>query len=484
MPSPATTPELIDRIRKSGLVAPSDLHTFLADPRSDPGSGSSRHILDRLTEVHLITKFQADRLAAGKYKGFVLGSYTILDRLGAGGMGQVFLAEHAAMRRFVALKVLPGNVCEDDIARERFLREARAAATLDHPNIVRVYDMNREGKLLYLVMEYVEGVSLQALVEKDGRRSAAAAASYAQQVALGLQHAHERGHVHRDIKPGNLLVDRAGVAKLLDLGLVRSESDGDSKLTSQLGGARTILGTVDYLAPEQALDSSNVDIRADIYSLGATLYFLLAGHPVFPEGRAGQKLMWQQWRDPAPIDTVRPDVPDALAAIVHRALAKKREERFQTPQEMADALGRWVGGLVPPDGRLIVAPPNRPFLGRSAPSSGSSRSSMRLPAPPPSENGATPHPASKLTLSGPASGVVQLDGDPSPEQATPRVLAEATVEDDRPRRRSSAATARIAEPAPTSRKALLLVAAISGLTVGLLFVVVAALLFALGIIRT
>ena len=483
MPAPATTPELIDRIRKSGLVSPSDLHTFLADPRSDPNGGSSRHILDRLTEAHLITKFQADRLGAGKYKGFVLGSYTILDRLGAGGMGQVFLAEHAAMRRFVALKVLPGNVCEDDIARERFLREARAAATLDHPNIVRVFDMNREGKLLYLVMEYVEGVSLQALVEKDGRRSIAAAASYAQQVALGLQHAHERGHVHRDIKPGNLLVDRAGVARLLDLGLVRSESDGDSKLTSQLGGGRTILGTVDYLAPEQALDSSNVDIRADIYSLGATLYFLLAGHPVFPEGRAGQKLMWQQWRDPTPIDTLRPDVPPALAAIVHRALAKKREDRFQSPQEMAEALAPWVGGLVPPNGGLIAAPPHRPFLGRSAPGSGNGRATKRLPTPPPSGTGATPLPATKFNLSGPASGVVQLDGSSGHDQATPRTLAETTVEDNVPHRHPAPASARIAAPAPTSRT-MIVVAAISGLTVGLLFALLAVLLFALGVVRT
>ena len=482
MPAPATTPELIDRIRKSGLVSPSDLHTFLADPRSDPNGGSSRHILDRLTESHLITKFQADRLGAGKYKGFVLGSYTILDRLGAGGMGQVFLAEHAAMRRFVALKVLPGNVCEDDIARERFLREARAAATLDHPNIVRVFDMNREGKLLYLVMEYVEGVSLQALVEKDGRRSIAAAASYAQQVALGLQHAHERGHVHRDIKPGNLLVDRAGVARLLDLGLVRSESDGDSKLTSQLGGARTILGTVDYLAPEQALDSSNVDIRADIYSLGATLYFLLAGHPVFPEGRAGQKLMWQQWRDPTPIDTVRPDVPAALAAIVHRALAKKREERFQTPREMAEALSQWVGGLVPPNGALIVAPPHRLFLGRTAPGSGNGRPTKRLPSP--SGGAETPFPPAKSASSGPASGIVQLDGSSGHDQATPRTLAEMTVEDELPLRHPVLASARIAAPGPTGRRTMILVAAISGLTVGLLFALIAVLLFALGIIKT
>ena len=473
MPAPATTPELIDRIRKSGLVPIAELQGYVAGAQPAPNPA---RLLDGLVDAHLLTRFQADRLGAGKYKGFVLGSYTILDRLGAGGMGQVFLAEHAAMRRFVALKVLPGNVYEDDIARERFFREARAAATLDHPNIVRVFDMNREGKLLYLVMEYVEGASLQTIIEKDGKRSIAAAASYAHQMALGLQHAHERGLVHRDIKPGNTLVDRAGVARLLDLGLVRSESDGDSKLTSNIGG-RSILGTVDYLAPEQALDSSNVDIRADIYSLGATLYFLLAGHPVFPEGRAGQKLMWQQWRDPTPIDSVRPEVPATLAAIVHRALAKKREDRFQTPAELADALAPWVGGLVQPHSGLIHAPPYRPFLGRGATASGNDRPSKR----PPSASGTpspTPKPAMILAHPTPISGVVRLDEPCESDQATPNAFASGvtTTVDDRPRP--------IAVPTPPSRRALVLVSAITAAAVGLAFAALAAVLFATGVIRT
>ncbi len=479
MPPPATTPELIDRLRKSGLVPAPEMQAFLTDLRTGPVEPDPVRVLDRLVEGHLLTRFQADRLGAGKYKGFVLGSYMILDRLGAGGMGQVFLAEHAAMRRFVALKVLPGNVYENDIARERFFREARAAATLDHPNIVRVFDMNREGKLLYLVMEYVEGVSLQAVVEKGGPRSAVAAASYAQQMAFGLQHAHERGLVHRDIKPGNTLVDRAGVARLLDLGLVRSESDGDSKLTSQLGGGRTILGTVDYLAPEQALDSSNVDIRADIYSLGATLYFLLAGHPVFPEGRAGQKLMWQQWRDPVPLDKVRPDVPPGLAAVVHRALAKKREERFQTPREMADALVPWAAGLVPPDGALILAPPYRPFLGRGASAPATDRPSQRALL---THSGWTAEARPKIPrATAPASGVVRLDNPLEQDQATPNALGSAsdTTVDDRPHPARP-----IPVPVPLGRSTLLLVAAATALGVTLLFALAAALLFASGVIRT
>src|SRR5262249_36147089 len=188
----------------------------------------------------------------------------------------------------------------------------RAAAALDHPNIVRVFDMCQEDKLLYMVMEYVDGISLQDLVAKTGPLDIAAACHYARQVAFGLQHAHELGFVHRDIKPANLLLDRVGVVKILDLGLVRSEADAEAGLTRQLD-SRSILGTADYVAPEQAVDSSGVDIRADIYALGATLYFLLAGRPLFPEGRTAQKLMWQQMKDPIPITRLRKEVPAELA---------------------------------------------------------------------------------------------------------------------------------------------------------------------------
>jgi serine/threonine-protein kinase len=377
--SPAA--DLLERIRKSGLVSAADLNPYLANAEPDP-----RELLRTMVERGLLTEFQSERLAAGKYKGFLLGSYKILGRLGQGGMGQVYLAEHAAMRRFVALKVLPTSVTENDVAKERFLREARAAAALDHPNIVRVFDLNREGKVLYLVMEYVEGTSLQHLVEKGGRLPVGAAVDYVRQIADGLQHAHERGLVHRDIKPANLLVDRAGTARILDLGLVRSETDEDSKLTAQLGG-RSILGTADYLAPEQAVDSSSVDIRADLYSLGATLYFLLAGHPIFPEGRAGQKLMWQQWREPKPICEIRPDVPPELGAIVHRAIAKNREDRFPEPQAFAEALEPYAEGPAAPDPGLIVPPPPRPFTPRTSPRSNDAakrgNSATRAPRTPP-----------------------------------------------------------------------------------------------------
>ncbi len=402
MPPPKTTDDLLSRLQKSGLIPPTDLEASIAalpEGLDPPG------ILAHLVETRLLTQFQADRLAAGKYKGFVLGSYVILDKLGRGGMGQVFLAEHADMRRNVAIKVLPVKEMGSPVARERFLREARAAAALNHPNIVRAFDLSRDGQMYYLVMEYVEGVSLQALVARKGALPVTTAADYGRQVAEGLQHASERGLVHRDIKPANLLVDRSGGVRILDLGLVRA-SDEDSQLTNVTSGGRSILGTPDYLAPEQSLDSSAVDTRADIYSLGATIYFLLAGHPMFPEGRTAQKLMWQQWKDPTPINQLRPDVPSDLADILHKALAKKPRDRFQTPLEFAEALSGWATSPNPPDPDTI--PPLPP------------RRSIRLPDP--SASSVSSVGAAKRMRESSASWAFQPTNDLSRLSITPTVI--------------------------------------------------------------
>jgi serine/threonine protein kinase len=368
MPPPNTIPELLDRVRRSGVIPPDRLEGFLVGLQTSKlAPATPADMLDRLVNAGLITRFHADKFAIGKYKGFLLGSYLILDQLGSGGMGHVFLAEHVNMRRLVALKVLPPQLFENDVvARERFFREARAAGTLDHPNIVRVFDLCQEGKLLYLVMEYVEGISLQAVVMRYGPLSVAAACHYARQVAFGLQNAHEMRFVHRDIKPANLLVDRIGVVKILDLGLVRSEADVSSGLTKQLDN-KSILGTADYVAPEQAVDSSRVDIRVDIYSLGATLYFMLAGRPLFPEGRTAQKLVWQQIKEPTPIDELRPEVPPELAEIVHKMLAKKPADRFQTPAEVFDALAAFVPDeVIPPDPSWLPEAAARVAVSRAA----------------------------------------------------------------------------------------------------------------------
>jgi len=369
MPAPTSVTELIDRLRKSKLVPVDRLEGFLAALQTAGGAATTDVLLDHLVVAGMITQFHADKLAAGKYKGFQLGDdrYLILDQLGAGGMGQVFLAEHTQMRRLVALKVLNPHAFETDpVARERFFREARAAGTLDHPNIVRIYDLCQDGKILFLVMEYVEGLSLQALVTRHGPLDVTAACHYARQVAFGLQHAHEMRFVHRDIKPANLILERTGLVKILDLGLVRSEAEAANGLTKQLDN-KSILGTADYVAPEQAVDSSMVDVRADIYSLGATLYFMLAGRPLFPEGRTAQKLVWQQIKEPVPVARLRPEVPPTLAAVVHRMLEKRPSDRFSTAAEVFEALAPFDREDVPPpDESLIPEPPPRVAMARSA----------------------------------------------------------------------------------------------------------------------
>jgi serine/threonine-protein kinase len=382
MPPPTTVPDVLDRVRRSGIIPGERLDSFVAELEARPQPWATpADVLDRFVEAGLLTPFQAERIAAGKYKGFHLGSYLILDQLGSGGMGQVYLAEHLNMRRLAALKVLPPLSFDDPVARERFLREARAAGALDHPNIVRVFDLCQDGKILYLVMEYVDGMSLQTLVTHHGPLEVATACHYAQQVASGLQHAHELGFVHRDIKPANLLVDRQGVVKILDLGLVRSETDAPAGLTRRLDN-KLILGTADYVAPEQAVDSSAVDIRADIYSLGATLYFLLTGRTLFPEGRVTQKLVWQQIRQPVPLDVLRPEIPSELAAVVHRMLAKKPDDRFAIPAEVISALAPFVPEEVPvPEPLLLPVLASRRALARST-SGGSALARMKgSPAP-------------------------------------------------------------------------------------------------------
>ena len=346
----ATAADVVaDRVRQSGLV-PAPVVA---------AAGAGPDLLGRLVGAGHLTPYQAGRIAAGKYKGFAVGGYVILDRLGGGGMGQVYLAEHAAMGRRVALKVLPAPAADAPVLRGRFLREARATAALDHPNVLRVHDFAAQGRLLYLVAEYVHGVNLADLVGRDGPRPPAAAADYARQAAAGLAHAHARGFVHRDVKPSNLLLSAAGAVTVLDFGLVWWAAAATEGLTPARGG--TILGTADYLAPEQAVDSSAVDARSDVYALGATLYYLLAGRPLFVGGGVAQKLMWQQWRTPDRLDAVNPVVPAGLAAAVHRAVEKSPAGRFPTAAAFAAAVAPFARGPAPPPAGVL--PPLLPPRG-------------------------------------------------------------------------------------------------------------------------
>ena len=313
MPAPTTTEEIVDLVRRSGLIEPSRIDDILGQLDDEDADSTPRQIANRLVAAGLVTQFQAEQFLLGKWRGFTIGKYKVLERLGFGGNGTVYLCEHLVVKRRVAVKVLPLAKAANPAALGRFYREARASGVLDHPNLVRAHDIDQENGLHFLVMEYVDGVSLQDLIVKVGPLSVERAAHYIKHAANGLQSAHEAGLVHRDIKPSNILLDRGGTVKVLDLGLARFFKDETDLLTLKYDD-NAILGTADYVAPEQAMDSHGADIRADVYSLGCTFYYLLSGRPPFPEGKAAQKLIAHQTKMPAPIRAKRPDVPAALAA--------------------------------------------------------------------------------------------------------------------------------------------------------------------------
>ena len=285
--------------------------------------------------------------------------YRIINLLGWGGMGVVYKAEHRVMERPVALKVISRRFISNPLAVERFQREVRTAARLTHPNIVVAHDADQAGDLHFLVMEFVDGMSLAQLVERKGPLPTSTASTFVRQAALGLQAAAQQGMVHRDIKPQNLMLTRKGQVKILDFGLarfareeslsglnVRAASDSSRHLDGGLTQAGMIVGTPDYMAPEQAENSSTADIRADIYSLGCTLFFLLTGQPPFEGDSITRTLKSHADRRPPNLNQLRDDLPIELVRIVERMMAKDPADRFATPAEVAKALAPFaVGGL-------------------------------------------------------------------------------------------------------------------------------------------
>lgn len=361
MPAPSTASELLALVEKSAILD-ADAFQLLTRQIAQPVVGSAGEMAERLIEGGYLTKFQAGKLLAGRWRGFMIAEkYKLLDRLGAGGMGAVYLCEHVLMGRRVALKVLPIAQAEDKVSLARFYREARAVARLDHPNIVRAHDIDHEDKLHFLVLEFVDGCNLHEFVNRNGPMSAARAAHCIRQAALGLQHAHEAGLVHRDIKPGNLLMDREGTVKLLDLGLAQFFGEENSAFVKEYENG-FVIGTADFLSPEQTVQSQ-VDIRADIYSLGCTFYFLLAGKSPFHEGTPGQKMIWHQVRRPRPIRSLRSDVPESVAQVLDKMLAKEPGRRQQTPAEVARDLAAAIADPVPPP-TLEEMPPRISGSGR------------------------------------------------------------------------------------------------------------------------
>ena len=330
-------------VRASRLVEKDQLDAAIHDlkqKRAGEPLTNAAEVAVHLVDSGLLTSWQAEKLQEGRHKGFFLGKYKLLALLGSGGMSTVYLAEHLLMQRRVAIKILPKNRVEDTSYLARFHREAQAAAALDDRNIVRAYDVDNDGDIHYFVMEYVEGRDLQALVRAEKPIDYNLAADYIRQAARGLARAHSIGLIHRDVKPANLLVDKQGTVKVLDLGLAKFSDDDKASLT--VAYDENVLGTADYLAPEQAVDSHGVDARADIYSLGCAFYYILTGHPPFPEGTLPQRIMAHQKETPPSIREDRPDCPIDLIRICAKMMAKKPAQRFQKMQQVADLLSKWL----------------------------------------------------------------------------------------------------------------------------------------------
>jgi eukaryotic-like serine/threonine-protein kinase len=333
----------LDRLRESQLLEPAQLDELAASPeaREAEPSALARIVLRRAW----LSKYQLNQVAMGKAKDLRVGPYVLLDRLGEGGMGQVFKAHHQHMERVVALKVIRKEKLGSADAVKRFYQEIKAAAQLTHPNIVVAYDAGPAGNTHYFAMEYVEGVDLSQLVKESGPLPVALACEYIRQAAVGLQHAFEKGLVHRDIKPANLLLSGArvkgakGAVKILDMGLARFNGGEREKGLTQTG---QVIGTPDYLAPEQAMNSRAADVRADIYSLGCSLYFLLAGKAPF-QGETLTQVLLQHQMEAAPPITSRTDVPTRLNELLARMMAKAPDDRYQTPAEVAEALAPFCG---------------------------------------------------------------------------------------------------------------------------------------------
>lgn len=302
-----------------------------------PAAESAESLAKQLVRDGALTKFQAQAIYGGKHRSLLIGGYALRGKLGAGGMGQVYLAEHLRMKRLVAFKVLSANLLRDRQYIERFQREVQAAARLSHPNIVTAYDAGEAAGVYYLVMEYVDGEDLRSIVNAGGPLPLNQALRCVIQAAEGLDYAHRQGVIHRDIKPPNLLMTGDGTVKILDMGLACLAGD-DGVIEHQLTGTGMVMGTLDFLAPEQAESAKHADARSDIYSLGCTLYYLLTSRPLYSGESVVEKILAHRSAPIPELTEVSRDAPRQLTDVYRRMVAKRPEQRYQGMVEVCDAL--------------------------------------------------------------------------------------------------------------------------------------------------
>ena len=344
MPPPQVTSDLLGLLEKSLLLTHEQISTVI-DRLELPVETTPVELTDALVGSNHLTRFQADRLLEGRHRGFFIDHYRCDHILGTGGMGWLYLATDTDSGNTVAVKMLPKRLEGDPGMVARFELEAKAGLLLNHPNIVRTYEHQRTegvyGDVYYVVMEVVHGISLEELIVRNGPLPWAAACDVVRQTAAGLQHAHDNGTIHRDIKPANLLVDTTGHVKIADFGLSKIEAEADDEFSLQMIFGHDCLGTADYIAPEQTIDSNAVDGRADLYSLGCTFYSALTGKLPFPLKTTKQKLEAQRTRKPRPVAGFVEDLPPEISAILEKMISKRPETRFQQAVDVCRALSRF-----------------------------------------------------------------------------------------------------------------------------------------------
>jgi serine/threonine protein kinase len=299
-------------------------------------------LADHLVRGGHLSRFQARKLLKGTSLGLVLGPYQVLAPIGKGAMGTVYMARDERNGRLVALKVLPPNRARtQERLLRRFQREMALCRFVDHPHLAYTYEAGRLKGVHYIAMEYIPGKNLSRLVHEQGPLPTARAARLTAEVAEGLDHAHRKGLIHRDIKPSNILVTPNDHAKVLDLGLALMEGETGADLVV-MGGQGYIVGTMDYISPEQTHDPLAVDGRADVYSLGCTLYFALTGRPPFPGGTSREKIHHHRDDEPTALEQLRPDLPPAFVAVVRRMMAKDLSRRYPGAAGVAAELRAWA----------------------------------------------------------------------------------------------------------------------------------------------
>jgi serine/threonine protein kinase len=336
---PLTVDAFLRTVISSGLLSQSEVQSTLTQ-LSPEQLRDPQAIADHFIKIGKLSRFQAGKLLQGITLGLVLGPFHLLAPIGKGGMGAVYLARDSRNQDLVAVKVLPPKRAKaEERMLARFRREMELCQRVNHPYLTRTLEVGTHGDVHFIVMEYIRGKNLSRLVADEGPLPVPRAARLFSEVALGLEHAHGQGLIHRDLKPSNIMIQSDDHAKVLDLGLALMQGEaGDRQV---VGGAGYLVGTLDYIAPEQSEDATQVDARSDIYSLGCTLYYVLTRQPPFPGGTSMQKLLRHRTEEPMPIVDFDPTMPIDFAGIVRRMMAKRKQDRYPNAAALRAALAPW-----------------------------------------------------------------------------------------------------------------------------------------------